>query len=111
MKTLIKDEYFNLLHGLEVKFFKSCLPPCLTMKLKSSLRGRFSNNLNEAFIEIIINDEINVNKDVYAYDMFSLIVDLGSALGLWLGLSALSIFDFLLDFYQDTKGKSFFKMK
>ena len=38
--------------------------------------------------------------DVLAYDEFSLIVDLGSALGLWLGLSALSIFDIILEMYE-----------
>ena len=37
-------------------------------------------------------------KDVYSYDLFDLVVDLGSALGLWLGLSALSIFDYTLSF-------------
>ena len=45
---------------------------------------------------------INVNKivkyeEVLAYDEFSLIVDLESALGLLLGLSALSIFDSIFE--------------
>ena len=35
--------------------------------------------------------------------MFNLVVDLGSALGLWLGLSALSIFDLVVDSYKTAK--------
>ena len=38
-------------------------------------------------------ETVAVYTDVYAYDVFSLVVELGSALGLWLGFSALSMFD------------------
>ena len=44
-------------------------------------------------------DKIFVHTDVCAYDVFSLVVDLGSSIGLWLGLSAIGIFDYLIDFY------------
>ena len=46
--------------------------------------------------EFEINAEILVTTGVYAYDVFALVVDLGSALGLWLSLSALIIFDYIL---------------
>ncbi len=69
------------------------------MTLKSSLRGSFSNNLNESFIEVILKNEVMVHTDVYSYDGFSIIVEFGSALGLWLGLSALYIFNSILDYF------------
>ena len=47
---------------------------------------------------------MTVITDTYAYDMFSLVVDLGSALGLWLGLSAVDIFGSTLDFFGITFG-------
>ena len=57
--------------------------------------------------EFKINEEIVVTTDVYAYDVFALVVDLGSALGLWLGLSALSIFDYVLFFSRNINCKYF----
>ena len=50
-----------------------------------------------------MNNEVQVITDAYAYDMFELVVDLGSALGLWLGLSALSIFDYFVVCYGNLK--------
>ncbi len=107
----IEDEFYNLFNGLEFSIFKKCLPPCQLMNLDLDLRDRYMNNPDEAYLQINFKKEVLITTDVYSYDMFSLIVDLGSALGLWLGLSALSIFDFLLDFSQDAKGISFLKMK
>ena len=46
-------------------------------------------------------EEIIVHTAAHSYDMFNLIVDLGSSLGLWLGLSALSIFDAILEYSRD----------
>ena len=54
-----------------------------------------------------MDNEVTVITDAYAYDVFSLVVDLGSALGLWLGLSALSIFDYILSFYESIRYKYF----
>ena len=36
---------------------------------------------------------VKVEKKVVAYTWFNFIIDVGSSLGLWLGLSALSIID------------------
>ena len=50
------------------------------------------NKILQCF-SINIFDEVTVKADNYAYDMINLVVDLGSALRLWPGLSAVSIFD------------------
>ena len=52
--------------------------------------------IDKTYFTFVAKEEVKVFKDDYLYDIFSLVVDLGSALGLWLGLSALSIFDLLI---------------
>ena len=48
-------------------------------------------------------DEVTVTTDVVAYNGFNLVVDLGSALGLWLGVSALSMYDLATEIIIKTK--------
>ena len=81
---------------------EACLPPCVSMHLKLLEIQRIPIQHN-AFAKFEIIETVKVSTDVYAYDMFSLVVDLGSALGLWLGLSALSIFDLIVDSYKTAK--------
>ena len=92
------DEMYRLAANQKLKVFKQCMKPCLSMGLKLKELHALTKYVEYAGAEIDFNDKkITINKDVLAYDSFSLIVDLGSSLGLWLGLSALSIFDSLLE--------------
>ena len=92
----IRDDFVNFIDGMEsMNIFKTCLPPCLTMKV--NMRRTFASSfIDSTFYKFVAREEVKVVKDEYAYDAFNLVVDLGSALGLWLGLSALSIFDLLI---------------
>ena len=45
---------------------------------------------------IIFNEEVKVYEKVFNYSLFQFIIDVGSSIGLWLGLSALSIYDIIL---------------
>ncbi len=92
----IMPEIIDLIKGLELDMFKICLPPCITMHVHMKELLHNTNNKNFGFIEYNVADEATVLTEVYAYDIFSLVVDLGSAVGLWLGLCALSIFDSLM---------------
>ena len=88
-------------------------PPCQKMKFHTKRVDHWRRNgATKLYFNII--DEVTVITDTYAYDMFSLVVDLGSALGLWLGLSAVSIFGSTIDFIGNTqpcsKGKTVLKM-
>ncbi len=80
----------------KVGYTAKCLPPCLTMQINLEISVERSNLPDGSVFDLIGNDIVVVNTESYAYDIFNLVVDLGSALGLWLGLSAISIMDFVV---------------
>ena len=95
--TNITDEFVTFMNGQDMDIFKVCLPPCTKMRVDMRKTAYYSNKPDNSKVEIIAKNEVVVLTDINAYDAFSLIVDLGSALGLWLGLSALSIFDIVME--------------
>ena len=90
-------EYHKLVKGLEMDISEPCLPPCITMTWQVKELYHASLEEKYAWFELEFVDDVIVHVDMEAYDIFNLIVDLGSALGLWLGLSALCIFDLILE--------------
>jgi hypothetical protein len=102
-KTDVEYNIRKFSHGKEHEITKNCLQPCKTMQITKVRNFFLTNRLNNAKIKIAMNDKVTVVKAVYSYDLFNLIVDLGSALGLWLGLSALSIFDYTVLYLVNTK--------
>ena len=99
------NQFAKFISGKKMNILKPCLPSCVTMHYRLYEVDHYTNRIGNAHVQVDINDEIIVHTDAYAYDIFSLIVDLGSSLGLWLGLSALSIFDTLVELYTATKRK------
>ena len=104
-KTEANDKAFTeikkFLVGRKNKL-QRCLPPCHRMNFRLKLVDEWVRE-NEARVEFDIPNNVTVLTDYYAYDEFSLIVDLGSALGLWMGLSALDIFQSWLYLLKFTK--------
>ena len=96
-KTLLYEDILRLVQNLEADMFKRCLAPCITMKIKLQEVSYRSNWLKRTYFYARIKDWATVYTQVYSYDFLSLTVDLGSALGLWLGLSCLSILDHILE--------------
>ena len=96
-KTHLYKNIVKLLKNLEAEMFKKCLSPCKTMKTKLQEVSYRSNSVEYAYFEANSNDWATVYTKVYSYDILSLTVDLGSALGLWMGLSCLSILDLILE--------------
>ena len=86
----------ELLGNREVDMFKQCLPPCITTRIELERVLYKSNKIGNAFLLAKSNDWATVSTETYSYDIFSLTVDFGSALGLWLGLSCISILDLVL---------------
>ena len=96
-KTPLFRNIVKLVKHLEPDMFKKCLSMCTTMKIKLQEVAYRSNDLRKAFFEATSKDWATVYTQVYRYDFQSLTVDLGSALGLWLDLSCLSILDYILE--------------
>ncbi len=92
-------EFLKFNKGMEMDFFKVCLPPCLTMHIHVNKMNHETNIKSWANVQFKFLDEVTVYTSTNAYDMFSLVVDLGSSLGLWLGLSALSMYDYILEVF------------
>ena len=58
---------------------------------------------------LLFNSEVVFKKRVVVYDLFNFVVDVGSSLGLWLGLSMLNISDAVLDFFYNLNLKKIFQ--
>ena len=94
-KTVVK-EIGQIVRGQISSVFSVCLQPCVKMSVKVNELKTFANRVGNSFLRMEFLNDVMIYTDVYAYDMFSLVIDLGSSLGLWLGLSAISIFDLIL---------------
>ena len=72
----------------------TCLQPCTLMSIQASVESSetYANNTGTA-IDFYFGETIEIEKIVLAYDATSLLVEIGSCLGLWLGLSVVGMYD------------------
>ena len=78
-------------------YSKSCPRPCKHISVQVTKENTFNTN-NQDFIELHVASKLKILRHVSNYDGFDLIVEVGSSLGLWIGLSALGIFDIFLEY-------------
>ena len=52
---------------------------------------------DENWAEIKFADVVNVETEINGYDSFRLVIEVGSSLGLWLGLCIIGIFDLVIE--------------
>mgnify|MGYP001462274617 CR=1 FL=1 len=52
--------------------------------------------LKSHIIHLFFEDHVNIERVVLAYDFASFLVEVGSSLGLWLGLSVVALFDLIV---------------
>ena len=80
---------------------KKCKLPCIKMAnkvyLKAENKPKLNENHNVAYLIINFKDTVKIEQKVVVYTFFNFIIDVGSSLGLWLGLSALGITDLAID--------------
>ena len=74
----------------------ACKPSCKKLELQLKRIGK-SDHPTMAIFDIKHHQEVEVHKTIYAYDIFNLIVELGSSLGLWMGMSAVGLLDILIE--------------
>ena len=76
---------------------KKCLFPCSSFFVKSKflLTGSSKTHRNNVF-SLYFSDIIYVRRIVPAYSLGDLLVEAGSCLGLWLGLSVVGVFDIIV---------------
>jgi hypothetical protein len=83
---------FDLTSGLKIDMMAQCLPSCYQVKVKWEEKEHLILDKHAFFL--YINDHVKsvrTKKAVYSFDIFMLMVELGSALGLWLGITNLII--------------------
>ncbi len=88
-KALIFLAQFILNSDMESR----CLPSCLSVQMNFMRVFKINNFPDAAVLNVRHDKTVQVYRKVHSYDMFSLVVEIGSALGLWMGLSAVAILD------------------
>ena len=95
-----KRFYFLKEHSKPTEAEKMCKKPCRKMTNKISLISDQEKIDNErAEIRFRFQQTVKIEKKVVVYTWFNFIVDVGSSLGLWLGLSALGITDMAIEVF------------
>ena len=75
-----------------------CKKPCKQQRISVSLRDQTpSSMLNSSVISIFFNPDVKVLKEEPSYNWFNFIVDVGSSLGTWVGISAITLIDFVVN--------------
>ena len=78
----------------------SCKVPCVQLRATSKFLSTIeTKNGNNTFI-LHFDPTIKVRESISQYNGFDLTVEVGSALGLWLGLSAIGLFDYMIEIIQ-----------
>ena len=79
--------------GTEYKS-ETCLPSCTLLSAHSSyLQSEQNTNWSTNSIGLWFEETVKVEHIVWVYDFQALVVEIGSCLGLWLGLSVVGVFD------------------
>ena len=89
---MLEIEKLGLL--INTKFEKDCKNSCKETTYVVNKMGAKKDFLSRAYI--FFNQKVVVTEKVANYDMFKYIIDVGSSLGLWLGLSVLGLHDLVV---------------
>ena len=98
-KAYITDRLHDSFYNLDYNS-SSCLPPCIMIKstIKSLKHFRLSEQESWLYFRYEKTFRQSTIKTAYGFD--DLIIEMGSSLGLWLGLSAVGLFDVVVCFIK-----------
>ena len=85
------------------KMNTTCKPSCFKLKMNFMLESEITNFPKYIDFQVNFDEKVQIHKRAYSYDAFSLTVELGSALGLWVGLSALGLLDIFIEAFLKAK--------
>ena len=77
----------------------TCKLPCKEMKIRVEHIVSFKMDGYD-FIELRAAPKVMIVRQEASYSIFDLIVEVGSALGLWIGLSVLGVSNVVLEYLQ-----------
>ena len=96
-KAMMKKIILSTKSGVAA-VYPNCLIPCTTININVKLAKEEAAETTE--LVLTFKETVKVIKHVQAYGIFDLVVEVGSCLGLWIGLSALGFLDLLLDAFR-----------
>ena len=86
--------YTDLLYTLgQTKEETECRNSCKSLKTAVHTRDIFDGKLRSKIVHINFDQTVLCTEKKFNYDLFKFVVDIGSNLGLWLGLSVLGLYD------------------
>ena len=92
----------NAMTGFQYKSAACPIPCTLLIANGRYMRTIYGNKANK--VRIYISEKVDTRTVTLAYDLGSLLVEIGSSLGLWLGLSLVGLFDVLVSSVLKVKG-------
>ena len=95
-KLLQFVKQINYQARVELESDNACKLPCNQLEIYAHETSYFKGDWEKNWFNLHFEDMADVNKDVSNYDEFNLIVEVGSSLGLWIGLSAIAVFDIII---------------
>ena len=90
LRTIVTRSFGRIVYRPE-----SCLPPCTILSAHATFCASTKSNFANV-IELYFSLDIEVEKIKLAYDSGDLLVEIGSCLGLWLGLSVVGIYEVIV---------------
>lgn len=100
-KSLWGESMFPIVYNYESKLEKNCQKSCHRTEYQSRIKQTFS--LNPYLVGINFDTEVPFTRKVVTYDFSNFLVDLGSSLGLWFGLSVFGLTDLAIQIVVSLK--------
>ena len=86
---------FRAWGGIQYKS-ERCLLPCTVLSAHATYQQYGTGTFPQNFLGLFFEENIAVEEIALAYDSTALLVEIGSCLGLWLGLSVVGVYDLLV---------------
>ncbi len=102
---IYKNYLQTLLMGSNIKFEEECRQSCEETTYTVIEKGVILRDWAARYASITFDPKVLVTERVPNYSMFQYIIDVGSSLGLWLGLSVLGLHDLAVSAVQVIKDK------